>query len=200
MALRRRFTRALVFDKLFACPRADPRVLFRTLLQSSAALAHRCAGWSAGLTSATCVPSSHCAWRSITRHPAQVANLSTDATVLRVFRLGLLVAIPPKLCCDSAAVAAALGHVPHGQWALLDADMPLLIDRSACLVEPVAVELLAPPVLVLSPQQALPTPRPVATHETHREASLSKVLLLLRAAHSELLLSPRCIGSSDRAD
>ena len=66
--------------------------------------------------------------------------------------------------------------MPHGQWALLDADMPLLIDRSACLVEPVAVELLAPPVLELSPQQARPTPRPVAAHETHREASLSKVL------------------------
>ena len=90
----------------------------------------------------------------------------------------------------SAAVAAALGHVPHGQWALLDADMPLLIDRSACLVEPVAVKLLAPPVLVLSPQQALPTPRPVAAHETRREASLSKVLPLFRAAHSELPLSP----------
>ena len=42
----------------------------------------------------------------------------------------------------SAAVAAALGHVPHGQWALLNEDMRLLIDRSACLVEPVAVELL----------------------------------------------------------
>ena len=62
------------------------------------------------------------------------------------------------------------------------------------------MELLAPPVLVLSPQQALPTPRPVAAHETHREASLSKILSLLRAAHSELLLSPRCAGSSDRAD
>ena len=99
--------------------------------------------------------------------------------------------IPPKLCCDSPQlVAAALGHVPHGQWALLDADMPLLIDRSACLVEPVAVKLLAPPVLVLSPQQALPTPRPVAAHETRREASLSRVLPLFRAAHSELPLSP----------
>ena len=64
MALRRRFTRALVFDKLFARPRADPRVLFRTLIQSSAALARRCAGWFAGLTSATCVTSSHCAWKS----------------------------------------------------------------------------------------------------------------------------------------
>ena len=93
MALRRRFTRALVFDKLFACPRADPRVLFRTLLQSSAALAHRCAGWSAGLTSATCVSPAtvrggHCFLATaITRHPAQVADLSTDATVLRVLRL-----------------------------------------------------------------------------------------------------------------
>ena len=32
MVLRRRFTRALVSDDLFARPRADPRVLFRTLL------------------------------------------------------------------------------------------------------------------------------------------------------------------------
>ena len=56
MALLRRFTRALVFDKLFARPRADPRVLFRTLLQSSAALARRCAGWSAGLTSPPASP------------------------------------------------------------------------------------------------------------------------------------------------
>ena len=29
--------------------------------------------------------------------------------------------------------------LPHGQWALLDADMLELIDRSACLVEPVLV-------------------------------------------------------------
>ena len=31
-------------DELFARPRADPRVLFRTLLQNSVALARRCAG------------------------------------------------------------------------------------------------------------------------------------------------------------
>ena len=36
-----------------------------------------------------------------------------------------------------AAVAAAVGCVPRGQRALLDADMLELIDRSACLVEPV---------------------------------------------------------------
>ena len=29
-----------------------------------------------------------------------------------------------------------VGHVAHGQWALLDADTLVLIDRSACLVEP----------------------------------------------------------------
>ena len=50
------------------------------------------------------------------------------------------------------------------------------------------MELLAPPVLVLFPQQARPTPRPVAARETHREASLSKVL-----CSSELLtLSCSC--------
>ena len=50
----------------------------------------------------------------------------------------------------SAAVAAALGCVPRGQWALLDADILAVADKSACLVEPVlvggAVVLL--PVLV----------------------------------------------------
>ena len=41
----------------------------------------------------------------------------------------------------------ACGYVPRGQWALLDADMPKLIDRSACLVEPVVVESLCSPCL-----------------------------------------------------
>ena len=161
------------FDKLFARPRADPRVLFLTILQSSGALARRRAGWFAGLTSTTCVPSGLCAWRS---------SCSGDQPEYRCDRASRASPRPPghdpaeALLRLSAAVAAALGHVPHGQWALLDIDMPLLIDRSACLVEPVTVELLAPPVLVLSPQQARPTPRPVAAHETHREASFSKVL------------------------
>ena len=44
------------------------------------------------------------------------------------------------------------GCVPRGQRALLDADMLELIDRSACLVEPVSVESCAPLlVLVLFP-------------------------------------------------
>ena len=44
---------------------------------------------------------------------------------------------PPQL-----SPLRACGYVPRGQWALLDTDMPKLIDRSACLVEPVVVESL----------------------------------------------------------
>ena len=50
--------------------------------------------------------------------------------------------------CDQHSFLAQLspqracGYVPRGQWALLDAVMPKLIDRSACLVEPVVVESL----------------------------------------------------------
>ena len=55
----------------------------------------------------------------------------------------------------SAAVAAALGCVPHGQWALLDADILIMIDPSACLVEPVlvsgAVVFLPVPTLPSAP-------------------------------------------------
>ena len=87
----------------------------------------------------------------------------------------------------SAAVADALGWVPRGQRALLDADMLELIDPSACLVEPVTVESCAPPVLVLSPQQARPAPRPVAARDCTPSRGLVEGLLLLRAAHSELL-------------
>ena len=36
----------------------------------------------------------------------------------------------------AAVPAACEWHVPRGQWALLDADMSQLIDRSSCLVEP----------------------------------------------------------------
>ena len=46
----------------------------------------------------------------------------------------------------SAAVAAAYGCVPHGQWALLDADTLALIDRLAFVVEPCVLDgaLFAP--------------------------------------------------------
>ena len=105
----------------------------------------------------------------------------SGVTVLRVFRsdelpsLRLAVVRLPASASGvhyrqssvrlSAAVAAAFGCVPRGQRALLDADMFELIDRSTCLVEPVTVESCAPPVLVLSPQQARPAPRPVAARD-----------------------------------
>ena len=71
------------------------------------------------------------------------------------FRFGLRAAVPPKLCLRvhttlvPAAVPAAYGCVPRGQWAPLDADMFELIDRSSCLVEPVVVgkAILLLPVL-----------------------------------------------------
>ena len=55
----------------------------------------------------------------------------------------------------SAAVAAAFSCVPRGQRALLDADMLALIDRSTCLVEPVAVGVLCSS-RACAPQQARP--------------------------------------------
>ena len=71
------------------------------------------------------------------------------------------------------------GCVSRCQRALLDVDMLELIDRSACLVEPVTVESCAPPVLVLSPQQARPAPRPVAARECPFREALWKVFCSL---------------------
>ena len=136
-----------------------------------------------------------------TRHPALVISLSTDAIVLRVSSPRPPGHDPAEVLLRlSAAVAAALGHVPHGQWALLDADMPLLIDRSACLVEPVTDGASCS-------SRACAVPAASTTHAASGRRSrnpsrglLVEGLVLLRAAHSELLLSPRCVGSSDRAD
>ena len=49
--------------------------------------------------------------------------------------------LPPKLSEQRSALLLfcshrCFGYVPRGQWALLGADMLVLIDRSACLVEP----------------------------------------------------------------
>ena len=100
------------------------------------------------------------------------------------FRFGLRAAVPPKLCLRvrttlvPAAVTAAYGCVPRGQWAPLDADMFELIDRSACLVEPVVVgrAILLLPVLAQTCTQHVQRRDPVAAREyPHREA-LRKVL------------------------
>ena len=106
-------------------------------------------------------------WLSPLRPPG---STPTEAQSLRLF----------------AAVAAAVSCVPRGQRALLDADMLELIDRSACLVELVVVESCTPPVLVLSPQQARPAPRPVAAREFPLREALWKVFC------SPGLLIPSC--------
>ena len=93
------------------------------------------------------------------REWALVTSLKTDATVLRMFNFGFQDQLPPRLCSrvcmtlvpttvasvlpwygfplrpPGSAITVARGHVPHGQWALLDANMFELVDRSACLVE-----------------------------------------------------------------
>ena len=83
-----------------------------------------------------------------------------------------------------------IGHVAHGQWALLDADMLELIDRSACLVEPVSVveSCAPPPVLVLSPAASTSS----AASGRCSRMSFPRGL----RAHSELLLSLHCDSCS----
>ena len=83
-----------------------------------------CCAWFAGLTS---LRASRC--------PVQIRSaegVSVGTNVLRVFCFGLWGRPLLLFCCGHCRV----GLVPHGQWALLDADMPVLIDRTAGLVEP----------------------------------------------------------------
>ena len=95
-------------------------------------------------------------------------------------RFGLRGRLPKKLShCDSSQLSPLRLTVCLVERALLDADMLELIDRSACLVELVTVESCAPPVLVLSPQQARPAPRPVAAREFPLREALWKVFCSL---------------------
>ena len=90
---------------------------------------HTCCAWFAGLTNTT--PPI----RRIFVHvavPLWWIGLSTDATMHRVFCFSLRAYVPPKL----SSCSRCFGHVTHGQWAHLDADIHALIDQSACLVEP----------------------------------------------------------------
>ena len=65
-----------------------------------------------------------------------------DTSVSRVFCFGLWRRLPLKLLEQSSAFLLfcsghrPVGHVPHGQWARLGADILALIDPSACLVDP----------------------------------------------------------------
>ena len=202
-------------DELFARPRADPRVLFRTLLHvlrvaacglvvpnttrsPSPPRAARVEGvvfrlvvnsampclWpllcvSGNTSSLEPVPrrSARCAFRrallcsasrdrlqwsflplpALCRKSSYVAALHESALSICVWgdrgslpwsgfpRFGLRGRLPPKLShCDSSQLwPLRLTVCPRGQRALLDADMLELIDRSACLVEPVSVESCA---------------------------------------------------------
>ena len=112
------------------------------------------------------------------------------------FRFGLRAAVPPKLCLRvrttlvPAAVPAAYGCVPRGQWAPLDADMFELIDRSSCLVEPVVIgrAILLLPVLA----QTAPSTSSVASGRCSRMSpSLGRELLSL--------LSQRVVASQSCA-
>ena len=63
--------------------------------------------------------------------------------MLLLFCFGLWVAIPPKLVEQRSTLLltcshCCVGRVPRVQWARLDADTLVLIDRSACLAEPCA--------------------------------------------------------------
>ena len=234
---------SMVFQR--RCPRADPRVLFRTLLYMLRTWRALTSGWSCTPPCRVC--SHSCAslgtprrWSLILEglHAAPFVGLCSalfpaivhggppsppglapevipcrrSARVcsehLRVGRswfvamVWLSPASASGLQSRRSSVVATLrscrrcGCVPRGQRALLDADMLELIDRSTCLVEPVVVESCAPPpVLVLSPQQARPAPRPVAAREFPLREALWKVFCSLRA-HSELLLSLHCDSCS----
>ena len=113
---------------------------------SCTALSFACCAWSGGLTSTTvlslralrvnvCDLGADLLWFASTSFLALANGLSMTSIVLRVYCFGLRAHVPPKLL-EFCSHNAASGHVPHGQWALLGTDTLVLIDRSACLVEP----------------------------------------------------------------
>ena len=126
-----------------------------------------------------------------------------------MFRFGLRGWLPPNLSRPaesqslrlSAAVAAALGCVPHGQWALLDADMLVMIDRSACLVELVLVgrALFALSGACGSLRASTSGAASGGCLRISPSGGLVEGLVLLRVAQPELLLSsPFRSGCSSR--
>ena len=123
-----------------------------------------------------------------TSHQALLCSASRDRALVcsgsLCYRFGLQAAVPPKLCLRvrttlvPAAVPAAYGCVPRGQWAPLDADMFELIDRSSCLVEPVIVgraSLLLPVLAQTCTQHVQRRVQSLLAKKNHRDA-LRKVL------------------------
>ena len=123
-----------------------------------------------------------------TSHQALLCSASRDRALVcsgsLCYRFGLQAAVPPKLCLRvrttlvPAAVPAAYGCVPRGQWAPLDADMFELIDRSSRLVEPVIVGraiLLLPVLAQTCTQHVQRRVQSLLAKKNHRDA-LRKVL------------------------
>ena len=120
---------------VLVCPsRRARRFLSWRTVRLCTACALTCCASSAGLTSFLA-----------RRRPAQVISLGVDASMLLLFCYGLWVAIPPMLLEQRSTLLLTCNHrcvgrVPRGQYARLDSDTLVLIDRSACLVEPCACD------------------------------------------------------------
>ena len=104
------------------------------MARSCTACSLTCCAWFAGLTSLRA--------RRCRVHVRSAEGLSVDTSLRRAVRCGLG-AHPTEAAREQRSALLLLcrgdcrvGHVPHGQWALLDADMLVLIDRPACLAEP----------------------------------------------------------------
>ena len=109
-----------------------------------------------------------------------------------MFCFGFWAAVPPRLKVVATlappAVSAARGCAPHGQWALLDADLPALVDRprvwwSLGIADGASS---APSRACAGRMKHVRRRVRSLLAKAHREAML-KVLSLLRAARSELL-------------
>ena len=125
----------------------------------------------------------------------------------------LRVAIPPKLLEQSSTLLLTCSHrcashVPRGQWALLDADMLALIDRSACLVEactcgrhtkssthgPLTVSFVSPTMRSFAPRSLAPA------LAVGLDLLLDDLLLSLHSftTHLNDSLTRSCLGASHR--
>ena len=113
-----------------------------------------CCAWSAELTSTAVLSlralrvlvcdlkKAQLLWVVSTSFLALANGLSTTSIVFRVLCFG------DVSHRSSSSCGHRVGHVPHGQWALLGTDTLVLVDWSACLLEPctwwLAHEALAP--------------------------------------------------------
>ena len=181
--------RALVFDELSVRPRADPRVVLRTLLHVLRVVCWSSAPLSSSARYAWTLSTARSGCSRSRRQPALVRSRWMRSWSL--FYFGFRVAIPP--ICESSRLwrVLSLPQLSRCVWLRVSWSVGtsrcrhvMLINHSACLVEPFVVKeaLLLLPVR----EQAASTTSSAASGR--REAFLLKVLsLLLRAARSQLL-------------